>query len=206
LYTYCEGNPLAYWDPTGHDIFGDAWNGVCKLSDNINNGLNKLTVNIYNGIDKLLTNNSPVYNYMIGDTAQGNKLLGEGLIGLCMGGEDYEAGIGTYESQAGHHLMAKSAFKDVNGYDLKKALTISNSKLAEFDVEHTTITGQQKKLYTAYSKTGKPLTMESMKEIEIKALTNSGIPLNYAKNWVEKAITELKKAGITNPSRIPWGK
>jgi len=50
-------------------------------------------------------------------------------------------GLGTYESQAGHHPMAKSAFEAIIQYDFKKALTISQSKLTEFGVKHATITG-----------------------------------------------------------------
>ncbi len=115
-------------------------------------------------------------------------------------------GLGTYGSVKGHHPMAKSAFEGVDGYDYKEALTISQSKLTEFDVKHSTITGQQKKLYLEFSKTGKPLTIDAMKQIEIKAMTNSGVPLDYAKNAVEKAIEQLTKSGITQPSRTPWGK
>lgn len=115
-------------------------------------------------------------------------------------------GFGTYASQGGHHPMAKSAFEGVSGYDYKSALTISQSKLTEFGVKHSTITGQQKMLYSAFNKTGESLTMETMKQIEIKAMTNSGVPLDYAKNAVEKAITALVESGVTQPSRIPWGK
>ena len=43
-----------------------------------------------------------------------------------------------------------------------------------------------------------------MKKIEIKAMTNVGIPLNYATNAVNKASAELAKAGVTKPMRIPW--
>ena len=102
--------------------------------------------------------------------------------------------------------MAKSAFEGVNGYNYKEALTISQSKLAEFDVKHSTITGQQKILYSEFSKAGNQLTIDAMKQIEVKAMTNSGVPLNYAENAVNKAIDALQKAGITQPSRIPWGK
>jgi hypothetical protein len=137
-------------------------------------------------------------------------VAGSGMGNIAKGGSKAEAalddGLGTYASQGGHHPMAKSAFNGVIGYDYKEALSISASKLAEFDVTHATITGQQIKLYSAFSKTGESLTIDAMKQIEIKAMTNSGVPLNYAKNAVEKAIAALKEAGITQPSRIPWGK
>lgn len=92
------------------------------------------------------------------------------------------------------------------GYDLKSALSISPSKLAEFEVNHATITGQQKSLYTAFSKTGNTLTMEAMKQIETKAMTNAGVPLEYATNAVNKAIDALIESGVTQPARIPWAK
>ena len=46
--------------------------------------------------------------------------------------------------------------------------------------------------------------MEAMREIEIQAMTNSGVPLSYARNAVDRAIAELLEAGITSPTRIPW--
>lgn len=46
--------------------------------------------------------------------------------------------------------------------------------------------------------------MEAMKEIEIKALTNSGVPKYYATNAVEKAIEDLIGHGVTKPVNIPW--
>jgi len=46
-------------------------------------------------------------------------------------------------------------------------LTISQSKLTEFGVKHATITGQQKTLYSSFSKSGETLTFDAMKQIEI---------------------------------------
>ncbi len=102
--------------------------------------------------------------------------------------------------------MAKKAFEGVAGYNPRSALTISQSKLSQFGVKHSTITGQQHSLYKAFSKTGDTLTIDAMKQIEIKAMTNSGVPMDYATNAVEKAIQGLLDSGVTQPSRIPWGK
>jgi len=74
--------------------------------------------------------------------------------------------------------IAKSAFDGAKGYDANSALTISQSKLTEFGVKHATITGHQNALYKAFSNTGQPLTMEAMKQIEIKSMTNAGVPLD----------------------------
>ena len=122
-------------------------------------------------------------------------------------GLDYknlDDGLGTYADQRGHHPMAKKAFEGVQGYNPKTAVTISADKLDSFGVKHTTITGQQNSLYTAYAKTGQSLTMDAMKQIEIQAMTNAGVPLDYATNAVNNAIVDLSKSGISQPVKIPW--
>lgn len=113
-------------------------------------------------------------------------------------------GLGTYKDRVGHHPMAKSAFNGVENYDYKSALTISNGKLSGFNVNHATITGQQHSLYSAFAKTGKQLTMAEMRNIEIQAMVNSGVPKDYATHAVDEAIKELIKSGVSNPTKIPW--
>jgi len=115
-------------------------------------------------------------------------------------------GLGTFESQGGHHPMAKSAFEGIPGYDSQKAITISKDQLESFGVKHSTVTGQQHSLYSAFAATNKPLTMNAMRDIEIQALVNSGVPRDYAVNAVDTAIADLKKLGITAPVAIPWNK
>lgn len=46
--------------------------------------------------------------------------------------------------------------------------------------------------------------MEDIQTIEIKALTKSGVPENYAINAVDTAIQNLLDKGITQPINIPW--
>ena len=100
--------------------------------------------------------------------------------------------------------MAKRAFEVVPGYDADSALTISNGKLDSFGVRHAVITGQQHSLYNAFAKTGETFTMESMRKIEIQAMVNAGVPVDYATHAVDKAIAELKDLGVNQPVRIPW--
>lgn len=57
---------------------------------------------------------------------------------------------------------------------------------------------------TAFAKTGDPFTMSVTKDIEILAMTNAKVPLDYATNAVDKAISVLAKARVTQPLRIPW--
>lgn len=114
-------------------------------------------------------------------------------------------GLGTYFPQRGHHPMAKSAFKGMPNYNADDAITISLDKIKEFGTTHATITGQQHHLYSEFAKTGQKLTMETMKQIEIQAMVNAGIPVNYATNAVNQAVMQLNSWGITNPVCIPWG-
>ncbi len=115
-------------------------------------------------------------------------------------------GMGTYKDKKGHHPMAKKAFEGAEGYNMNEALSISQSKLLDdFGVKHSTITGKQKSLYKAYAKTGKPLTMEAMKNIEIQAMVDSGVPIEYARETVETAVEQLIGSGISSPVKIPWG-
>lgn len=121
--------------------------------------------------------------------------------------KDVPDGMGQYKDKKGHHPMAKKAFEGAEGYDPNQALSISSEKLLkDFDVQHSTITGKQASLYREFSKTGKPLTMNDMKNIEIKAMVESGVPKDYATNTVNTAIKQLKDSGITAPVKIPWGK
>ena len=113
-------------------------------------------------------------------------------------------GIGSYRQRGGHHPISEKAFDGVKGYNADDALTISSSKLSEFGVTHSAITGQQHKLYADFAKTGKKLTMKAMKDIEIQSMVNAGIPLNYAKNAVNMAAKQLASWGIKAPKFIPW--
>lgn len=46
--------------------------------------------------------------------------------------------------------------------------------------------------------------MEAMKNIEIQAMVDSGVPIEYAKETVEAAVEQLIGSGINNPINIPW--
>lgn len=122
---------------------------------------------------------------------------------MCEPALPLEDGLGTYGDQKGHHTMAKKAFEGVPGYDANMAVTVSRSKLDQFGVKHSAIIGQQHKLYNEFAASGQTFTLEVMRDIEIKAMTNAGIPSNYAMRAVTEAYNQLKLAGI-NPINIPW--
>ncbi len=105
----------------------------------------------------------------------------------------------------GHHVPAKRAFEGAPNYDPKKALAIPNEELDRLGVDHNKITGEQRSLYSAFAKTGKPLTWEAVAEIETEALVKGKMRLETAKATVAKAIQALKDAGVAAPVRVPWG-
>jgi hypothetical protein len=106
----------------------------------------------------------------------------------------------------GHHVPAKSAFEGAPGYDPKKALAVPNAELERLGVNHLKdVTPAQRSLYTEFAKTGKTLTWEAMEEIETQALIRGGMEAGMARATVQKAIQGLKDAGVTGPTRIPWG-
>ncbi|MBI3511853.1 MAG: hypothetical protein HY064_14425 [Bacteroidetes bacterium] len=43
-----------------------------------------------------------------------------------------------------------------------------------------------------------------MAEIEIKAMTNVGIPKDIATGWVVKGLEDLKIQGVEKITNIPW--
>ena len=57
-----------------------------------------------------------------------------------------------------------------------------------------------------FSKTGKQLTFDDMRKIEIQSMVDVGVPVEYATNAVDKAIADLLKSRVKGPTRIPWGK
>ncbi len=121
-------------------------------------------------------------------------------------GKDINDGLSSYGEGRGHHVMSKKALEDVNGYDLKDGITVTNNKLRELGVKHPAITGNQNKLYTNWVKNNpdKTLTIEDMKKIEIESMTRLGVPEDYATNAVNKEYERLKQLGITTPNNIPW--
>jgi RHS repeat-associated protein len=105
----------------------------------------------------------------------------------------------------GHHVPAKSAFVGAVGYDINKALAIPNAELARLGINHGIVTGAQMVAYKGFAATGKALTWEAISTIETNALIKGGLKATSAKAVVSEAINDLKQAGVTNPTRIPWG-
>jgi len=105
----------------------------------------------------------------------------------------------------GHHVPAKAAFAGAPRYDANAALAIPNAELKRLGVAHSAVSGAQQTAYRAFAQTGQPLTWKVVEKIETAALVRGGMTRDMASATVKKAIDALKQAGVTGPTRIPWG-
>jgi hypothetical protein len=105
----------------------------------------------------------------------------------------------------GHHVLAKSAFVGAQRYDANAALAVPNAELARLGVDHGLVTGGQIQGYRAFAQTGAKLTWESVEAIETQALIRAGMQPSMARVTVQQGIQALKNAGVSGPTRIPWG-
>jgi hypothetical protein len=116
-----------------------------------------------------------------------------------------------YKEVGGHHVPAKKAFETPSGYtpgyDPNKALAVPNAVLEDLGIHHIKkLTPAQRRAYTKFAETGKPLTWEAIAQIETDAFVEVGMPLDMAKATVAKAIQYLKDQGVAGPVRKPWNK
>ncbi|NNM87187.1 MAG: hypothetical protein HKL95_01575, partial [Phycisphaerae bacterium] len=118
---------------------------------------------------------------------------------------DQAAQLQPYRLSGGHHIPAQSAFRGAAEYDPKAALAIPKAELERLGVIHSQVTIAQRALYTAFARTGKPLTWEVAEQIETQSLIRGGMKPAMAKTTVQRAIQMLKDAGVSKPIRIPWG-
>ena len=88
---------------------------------------------------------------------------------------------------------------------MNQALAIPNAELSRLGVEHSLVTGGQMKGYRAFAKTGETLTWDALSKIETDALIAGGVAADMATSTVEQAIKALQDAGVSGPTRIPWG-
>jgi hypothetical protein len=78
-----------------------------------------------------------------------------------------------------------------------------NSK--RLGVVHNTVAGAQRKLYREFAKTGQQLTWDVVEEIKTKALMRGGLQIHTGRATVKHAMEALRNAGLSGPTRIPWG-
>src|SRR5579872_6685988 len=119
--------------------------------------------------------------------------------------ESESAELQPYEEGGGHHVPAKSAFRGATGYDANRALAIPNAELKRLGISHTNVTTAQMEMYKALSQSGSKLTWQGVEKIETQALVRGGMSESIARQTVQGAIAALKNAGVSGPTRIPWG-
>lgn len=72
-------------------------------------------------------------------------------------------------------------------------------------MSHSQIIGVQSSLYRQLAATGEALTWHAMASIELQALIAGGMSPAQASSTVSRAIAALQGAGVSGPTRIPWG-
>jgi RHS repeat-associated protein len=122
-------------------------------------------------------------------------------------------GMLPYSDGLGHHVPAKSAFKDDPNYDPNKAPAIPKEVLeqmggggAKAGAEvHAIISRAQQFLYRDFAATGQQLTWAAVRKIETDALVAAGVDFATARATVNAAIAELQAMGVSEGSMlIPW--
>ena len=75
------------------------------------------------------------------------------------------------------------------------------------DLHLKDITGYQATAYREFGKSNNSITLEQMAEIEVKAMTDAGIPEHYAAAWIHYALKDLETTNnITQVFKIPYKK
>ncbi len=176
---------------------------------NVSNSLRHLTIELWRSDDSdAAVSSSPPSESRPAETApQTAKPTVAAPVATTPSAEP--APLKPYKEGRGQHVPAKKAFEGKSGYtpgyDPNKALAIPRDELKNLGIDHNQITGAQLRRYKEFASTGKPLTWESMAEIETAALVEARMELKTAQATVAKAIQALKDAGVAAPVRTPWG-
>jgi hypothetical protein len=114
------------------------------------------------------------------------------------------SGIGPYKTTGGHHIHAKAAFRGNPNYSPREALSISNDYMIEHGINHTAATGAQHRLFNALAQSGQDNTMKLQNQIAVRALREGGANQQQARNLVASSLRNLRRQGVTQPTRVPW--
>lgn len=80
-----------------------------------------------------------------------------------------------------------------------------NAEMGRLGVYHPDVTAAQMSGYRSFAKTGGNLTWGDVARIETNALVSGGMTREMASATVRQGIEALQKAGVSGPTRIPWG-
>jgi len=115
-----------------------------------------------------------------------------------------EEGTGAYDDVAGHHLHAKSAFRDHVSYDPDQGFCVSQKYMEMRGWSHQAMTSAQHRLFNELAASGRANTLAEHTEIAIKALMAGNATEEEARELVELSLKNLFDQGVTAPTRIPW--
>ena len=116
-------------------------------------------------------------------------------------------GIGTYDPTGGYHIYSKAAFKGHPNYDPDTALTLSQKFMSDKGwTHHPDMAIRQRQLFDELYESGRPNIMKEHTRIAVESLQAGGATLQEARSLTAKALWDLRKQGVRNPTRIPWHK
>ncbi|GIO84678.1 hypothetical protein J25TS5_16100 [Paenibacillus faecis] len=115
-------------------------------------------------------------------------------------------GTGEYGKVGGHHVHAKSAFKDNVNYDPQKGFSVSQDYMKENGLNHQAMTNKQRELFKELNESGRPNTMTEHTRIAVEALEAGGATREQARSLVAESLNNLRNQGVKAPSNIPWYK
>ncbi|MPQ34168.1 RHS repeat-associated core domain-containing protein [Clostridium estertheticum] len=116
-------------------------------------------------------------------------------------------GIGTYNPTGGHHIYSKAAFRGHPKYDPDTAMTLSQKFMSDNGwTHHPDMAIKQRQLFDELYESGDPNIMSEHTRIAVESLQAGGATLQEARSLTAKALWDLRKQGVTYPTRIPWHK
>ncbi|MBE1556975.1 RHS repeat-associated core domain-containing protein [Sporosarcina limicola] len=223
-YAYVNGNPISYVDPFGLSRDGDSiWiQGGDFLVDSLPYiGTLKGFQQAFSGVNQVTgtkLSTSERWSEGIGSALSfipipGMKHVGkhgaEGAVSLWkkLDLQFFTAkGTGEYTKVGGHHVHAKSAFKENVNYDLKKGFSISQSFMKDNGLNHQQMTNKQRELFKELNESGRPNTLQEHTLIGVEALVAGGATRQEARDLVAASLKNLRQQGVKEPSNIPWYK
>ena len=124
--------------------------------------------------------------------------------GLFVAGGLLLRGLGKYGRVKGHHVHAKSAFKNHPNYRVSKAFSVSNEFMDSKGWDHQLMTNMQRKLFKSIDDGTLPNTLTSHTAIAVEALVAGGASRAEARSLVAKSLQNLRDQGVYFPTDVPW--
>ncbi|WP_156505887.1 RHS repeat domain-containing protein [Bacillus sp. SJS] len=206
LYSYVYNNPAKYADPSGHFpvhivvaaafALMSALETYAAFSDPCSTSFDKgiAMAGFLPGVGPIKKAGQAV--------KAGTKLAGK-TDDLFEGFQYLSKGTGEYSKVGGHHVHAKSAFKDNVNYDPKKGFSISQSFMKDNGLNHQHKTNKQRELFKELNESGRPNSLQEHTRIAVEALIAGGATRQEARDLVAASHKNLRQQGVREPSNIP---